>query len=89
MEWNRHGARPRGHAGVHRPTRRLRRSTAHRHSADVTAPAAEVVIVGAGSAGCTLARRLVDRGTRTLLLEAGPADVHPAIHEPTRFLELW
>lgn len=58
-------------------------------SSAVSATDAEVIIVGAGSAGCTLARRLVDSGVRTVLLEAGPADVHPAIHDPTRFLELW
>lgn len=34
---------------------------------------ADVVIVGAGAAGCVLARRMADRGDRTvLLLEAGP-----------------
>ena len=50
---------------------------------------AEVVIVGAGSAGCTLARRLADQGVGVLLLEAGPPDTSPAIHDPTRAFELW
>jgi len=43
----------------------------------------DVVVVGAGSAGCALAARLVDAGRRVLVLEAGadhprPADV-PAV----------
>ncbi len=33
---------------------------------------AEVVIIGGGTAGCVLARRLADRGMSVLLLEAGP-----------------
>lgn len=42
----------------------------------------DVVVVGAGSAGCVIARRLVDRGDcRVLLLEAGGPDDHPAIHD--------
>ena len=32
---------------------------------------AEVIVVGAGTAGCVLARRLIDAGMRVLLLESG------------------
>ena len=46
-------------------------------------------MIGAGSAGCVVARRLVDAGLDVLLLEAGPADEHPAIHDPLRMFELW
>jgi 4-pyridoxate dehydrogenase len=43
----------------------------------------DYVIVGAGSAGCTLARRLTeDQGTRVLLLEAGGWDHDPWIKIP-------
>jgi choline dehydrogenase len=47
------------------------------------------VIVGAGSAGCVIARRLVDAGRRVALIEAGGPDVNPAIHDPLRAWELW
>jgi choline dehydrogenase len=50
---------------------------------------ADVIVVGAGSAGCAVARRLVDSGLRTVLLEAGGPDTNPAIHDPLRFGELW
>jgi choline dehydrogenase len=50
---------------------------------------ADVVVVGAGSAGCVVARRLADAGVNVVLLEAGPPDDEPAIHDPVRLFELW
>lgn len=47
------------------------------------------VVVGAGSAGSVVARRLVDAGAEVVVLEAGGADVNPAIHDPARQGELW
>ncbi|WP_394144475.1 GMC family oxidoreductase [Burkholderia multivorans] len=46
-------------------------------------PGYDVVIVGAGSAGCLLAARLsADPATRVLLIEAGSAERHPWLRIP-------
>jgi choline dehydrogenase len=59
-----------------------------RRGRSVSAQTFDVVIVGSGSAGCVIARRLVDAGASVCLLEAGPLDTNPAIHDPTRVMEL-
>ena len=43
---------------------------------------ADYVVVGAGSAGCTVAARLSETGASVILLEAGPSDWYPMIHIP-------
>lgn len=49
----------------------------------------DYIIVGAGSAGCTLAYRLgEDRNVRILVLEAGKPDTHPFIHMPAGVVQL-
>ncbi len=50
----------------------------------------DYVIVGAGSAGCTLANRLTeDAGTRVLLVEAGGWDHDPRIHVPMAWGQIY
>jgi choline dehydrogenase len=50
----------------------------------------DYVIVGAGSAGCVLARRLTeDSACRVLLLEAGPRDTDRWIHVPLGYGKLF
>lgn len=46
----------------------------------------DYIVVGAGTAGCALARRLSDGGRgRVLLLEDGPPDTLPLLHVPAGF----
>lgn len=48
-----------------------------------------VIVVGAGSAGSVVARRLADAGTTVTVIEAGGEDTNPAIHDLSRAGELW
>ncbi len=49
----------------------------------------DVVVVGAGSAGAVVTRRLVDAGATVLLLEAGGPDSNPMIHDLVGMGTLW
>lgn len=51
--------------------------------------AQRIIVIGAGSAGSVLSRRLVDAGYQVTVLEAGGAASNPAIHDVSRAGELW
>lgn len=49
----------------------------------------DVIVIGAGSAGSVITRRLLDAGAEVTLLEAGGSDVDPSIQDLGRLGELW
>src|SRR5260370_7438915 len=52
-------------------------------------PTFDYIVIGAGSAGCVAASRLVSEfGAEVLLLEAGFPDHHPLIHMPAGFVKM-
>lgn len=46
------------------------------------------IVIGAGSGGAVVTRRLIDAGRSVLLLEAGPSDRVPFVHIPGAFVKL-
>lgn len=61
-----------------------------RHARASAADQYDYVIIGAGSAGCALAARLAEDSSKNILvIEAGPADSHQAIHVPVAFPQLF
>jgi len=50
----------------------------------------DYIIVGAGAAGCVLAHRLSEEPhRRVLVLEAGGRDLHPYVHMPLTWRQIW
>ncbi|VEH43257.1 Alcohol dehydrogenase [acceptor] [Kocuria rosea] len=60
-----------------------------RHTDPMSASTKTYIVVGAGTAGSILTRRLLDAGHEVTLLEAGDHDLNPAIHSVSRLGELW
>lgn len=48
----------------------------------------DYIVIGAGSAGCVIANRLIGAGKSVLLLEAGKPDSNPFIHIPATFVRV-
>ncbi|RWE78807.1 MAG: GMC family oxidoreductase, partial [Mesorhizobium sp.] len=52
-------------------------------------PSYDVIVVGAGSGGAAVTRRLVDAGAEVLLIESGPAGIGIAeIDDPAQWVPL-
>src|SRR5579862_688333 len=49
----------------------------------------DYIVVGGGSAGCTITHRLVKAGKSVLMIEAGPDDNNPFVHMPGGFVKLF
>jgi choline dehydrogenase len=49
----------------------------------------DYIVVGGGSAGCTVTYRLVKAGKSVLLIEAGPSDNNQFVHMPGGFVRLF
>ncbi len=49
----------------------------------------DYVVVGGGSAGCTVTNRLIKAGKSVLMIEAGPTDDNPFVRMPGGFIKLF